>query len=98
MQPPEDKGAKNEGEEAIGVYDFENENDFDDGDDDGIDDKSKIRKIKPSQQVGNKKFREIIKDLVERVYFMTLLEKGRVQKFQKFFVTKIFSEIILGDS
>merc|ERR1739838_1286875 len=39
VQQPEDKD-KGGSEEAIGVYDFENENDFDDGDDDGIDDKS----------------------------------------------------------
>jgi len=49
VQQPEDKD-KGGSEEAIGVYDFENENDFDD-DNDGIDDKSKIRKIKTSQQV-----------------------------------------------
>ena len=52
VQQPEDKD-KGGSEEAIGVYDFENENDFDD-DNDGIDDKSKIRKIKTSQQVKNR--------------------------------------------
>ena len=57
VQQPEDKdkGGGHGGagsDEAIGVYDFENENEFEDGDDDeAIDDKSKIRKIKPSQQV-----------------------------------------------
>ena len=50
VQQPEDKN-KNDGDEAIGVYDFENDNDFDEGDDDNLDDKTKIRKIKPSQQV-----------------------------------------------
>ena len=50
VQQPEDKD-KGGPEEAIGVYDFENENDFDDGDEDGIDDKTKIRKLKSSQQV-----------------------------------------------
>ena len=47
VQQPEDK-EKGGSEEAIGVYDFENENHFDDNDDDddGIDDKSKIRKLK----------------------------------------------------
>ena len=49
VQQPEDKD-KGGSEEAIGVYDFEYENDFDDNND-GIDDKSKIRKIKRSQQV-----------------------------------------------
>ena len=49
VQQPEDKGGS---EEAIGVYNFENENDFDDNND-GIDDKSKIHKIKTSQQVIN---------------------------------------------
>ena len=43
VQQPEEKD-KGGSEEAIGVYDFENENYFDD-------DKSKIRKIKTSQQV-----------------------------------------------
>ena len=50
VQQPEDKN-KGDGEEAIGVYDFDNENEFDDEDVDNLDDKSKIRKIKPSQQV-----------------------------------------------
>ena len=50
VQQPEDKN-KNDGDEAIGVYDFENDNDFDEGEDDNLDDKTKIRKIKPSQQV-----------------------------------------------
>ena len=50
VQQPEDKN-KTDGDEAIGVYDFENDNDFDEGDDDNMDDKTKIRKIKPSQQV-----------------------------------------------
>ena len=50
VQQPDDKD-KNQGDENIGVYDFENENDeFDDGDD-ALDDKSKVRKIKQSQQV-----------------------------------------------
>lgn len=59
VQQPDDKdkgtsgasGGAGTGEEAIGVYDFENENDFDEGDEDAMDDKSKIRKLKPSQQV-----------------------------------------------
>lgn len=57
VQQPDDKdkgtsgGATGaSGEEAIGVYDFEN--DFDEADEEaGLDDKSKIRKLKPSQQV-----------------------------------------------
>jgi hypothetical protein len=51
VQQPDDKD-KGEGEESMGVYDFDGENEFDnDNDNDGIDDKSKIRKLKPSQQV-----------------------------------------------
>ena len=48
VQQPEDKDKQSE--EAIGVYDFENEGDFDD-DAEEIDDKAKVRKIKQSQQV-----------------------------------------------
>ena len=56
VQQPDDKEKGAGGEEAIGVYDFENEGDFDDGDDDEmVDDKSKIKKLKPSQQVRAKK-------------------------------------------
>ena len=56
FQQPDDKEKGAGGEEAIGVYDFENEGDFDDGDDDEmVDDKSKIKKLKPSQQVSKKK-------------------------------------------
>ena len=49
VQQPEDK-EKAGTEEAIGVYDYENEFDEED-DDEGLDDKSKIKKIKSSQQV-----------------------------------------------
>ena len=49
VQQPDDKD-KGGSEEVIGVYDFKNKNDFDD-DIDRIDDKSKICKIKTSQQV-----------------------------------------------
>ena len=50
VQQPKDKDNGGS-EEVIGVYDFKKENDFDDNNDNGIDDKSKIRKIKKSQQV-----------------------------------------------
>ena len=49
VQQPKDKDNGGS-EEVIGVYDFKKENNFDDNND-GIDDKSKIHKIKTSQQV-----------------------------------------------
>ena len=67
VQQPEDKN-KNDGDEAIGVYDFENDNDFDEGEDDNLDDKTKIRKIKPSQQV---KKRNLITLLFPQILWIT---------------------------